>query len=300
MPWTYEDAVKHSKEANTEKKQKQWAAVANSVLERCVSNGGDQKTCEGKAISQASGVIKKLSDVSTNFYYLTDISDIKFLEEGDKKSAWIEIFREGVWTHPKHGVIEGTQKLFGDFINNWEQNVLGRQVAIDKNHNPDEGATGWIKDLKVFGDRLKAFVEFTPWGLDLIQNKGFRYFSPEYTSKYTSKDTNKEIKNVLIGGALTLRPFLTNLNPIVLSEDIKLDSYPADVQNMQTVQPIDNYDLICNFVDIIKELAISKYISIEDLKNFMLENMNKVDFTSLSDDFKTELLTVLEEYTEGD
>jgi hypothetical protein len=58
MPWAPKDAPRFTKAANTAKKRKQWAEVANSVLSRCLKAGGSQKECEGKAIQQASGVIK--------------------------------------------------------------------------------------------------------------------------------------------------------------------------------------------------------------------------------------------------
>jgi len=51
MPWTPKDAQRHTKKAKTPKKQRQWAHVADSVLER----GGS----EGSAIRQANGVIAR-------------------------------------------------------------------------------------------------------------------------------------------------------------------------------------------------------------------------------------------------
>lgn len=220
MPWIPDDSTKHSKKADTPNKQKRWASIANSVLESCLADGGDQKICEAKAITQASGVIAKLSESVDNYYYLTDISDIVLEEKEGKKTSWIEIFREGSWSHPKHGIILGTKKLFNDFIDNWKNNILGRDIAIDRTHNPEDGATGWVKDMKIVGDRLKALIEFTPWGIELIEQKGFKYFSPEYRDSYIDKESGKEYKNVLFGGGITNRPFLTNLAPIVLSEDM--------------------------------------------------------------------------------
>ncbi|MFZ3073214.1 MAG: phage protease, partial [Thermodesulfobacteriota bacterium] len=155
-----------------------------------------------------------------SYFYLTDISNIELEEKDGKKSSWIEIFRIGKWNHQKYGVIEGTKKLFNDFIENWKSNVLGRDIAIDRTHNPEDGATGWIKDMEIVGDRLKALIEWTPFGIELIEQKGFKYFSPEYRDSYTDKESGKEHKNVLFGGALTLRPYLTNLAPIILSEDM--------------------------------------------------------------------------------
>ena len=219
MPWTTEDVDKHMKGLST-KGKKIWVDVANSALKRCQEEGGED--CEGSAIRQANSVAKKqMEDDEKSYHYLTDISDIQLEEKEGKKSSWVEIFREGEWNHPKWGVIKGTKKLFNDFISNWKNNILGREIAIDRTHNPEEGATGWVKDMKIVKDRLLAMIEWTPWGIELIEQKGFKYFSPEYRDSYTDKENGKEYRNVLFGGGITNRPFLTNLAPIVLSEDIE-------------------------------------------------------------------------------
>ena len=221
MPWDISQVEKHYGGLD-DKHKRMWKDVANSALNSCLDKGGDAKECEVSAIKQASSVVKKSlsEDSSKSFYYLTDISDIELEEKDGKKSSWIEIFRIGKWNHQKYGIIEGTKKLFNDFIDNFKNNVLGRDIAIDRTHNPEDGATGWIKDMEIVGDRLKALIEWTPFGIELIEQKGFKYFSPEYRDSYTDKESGKEHKNVLFGGALTLRPFLTNLNPIILSEDM--------------------------------------------------------------------------------
>jgi hypothetical protein len=51
MPWASGDARRHSKRADTPKKQRQWADVADSALART----GD----EGRAIREANAVVKR-------------------------------------------------------------------------------------------------------------------------------------------------------------------------------------------------------------------------------------------------
>lgn len=51
MPWGYGDARRHTKKANTPKKQRQWANVADSALSRT----GD----EGRAIREANAVVAR-------------------------------------------------------------------------------------------------------------------------------------------------------------------------------------------------------------------------------------------------
>lgn len=51
MPWKPSDARRHDRKANTAKKRRQWAHVANSELRRT----GD----EGRAVRAANSVIKR-------------------------------------------------------------------------------------------------------------------------------------------------------------------------------------------------------------------------------------------------
>jgi hypothetical protein len=59
MPWTAADAKRHTHAADTPKKQRQWAHVANSARERCIANGGDPDDCDARAIKQANAVVSK-------------------------------------------------------------------------------------------------------------------------------------------------------------------------------------------------------------------------------------------------
>jgi len=289
MPWTNEDVEKHMKGLSA-KAKKIWVNVANSALITCQEKGGED--CEGSAIRQANSVAKKQMEdcLNNSYYYLTDISDIQLEVKDGKKTSWIEVFREGEWNHPKWGIIKGTKKLFNDFISNWKSNVLGREIALDKTHNPEEGATGWIKDMKIVGDRLKALVEWTPWGIELIEQKGFRYFSPEYRDSYTDKESGKEHKNVLFGGGITNRPFLTDLAPIVLSEDLESQCFKTvntDELKEELWKALEEYvdkdeDKIKNIMDVMKNHIqeavdeMKKKESADWIKSIIRSHMNSM------------------------
>ena len=58
MPWTTGDVDKHNK-GLSDKDKKQWVAVANSVLSKCVEDGGDEGECAASAIKQANGVVNE-------------------------------------------------------------------------------------------------------------------------------------------------------------------------------------------------------------------------------------------------
>ena len=70
MPWKASDAKRHNKDADTPKKQRQWAAVANSALQACLEDGGNEETCAASAIKQADSVVAKeveLGEVAIHF-----------------------------------------------------------------------------------------------------------------------------------------------------------------------------------------------------------------------------------------
>lgn len=54
MPWKIEDVEKHRK-GLTDKQKKQWIDTANSVRLKCINDGGDENTCDAKAIRIANG-----------------------------------------------------------------------------------------------------------------------------------------------------------------------------------------------------------------------------------------------------
>lgn len=62
MPWKAADAKKHTGKATTPAMQKQWAAVANAALAKCMEGGGEQAACEASSIKQANSVIAKAAE----------------------------------------------------------------------------------------------------------------------------------------------------------------------------------------------------------------------------------------------
>ena len=62
MPWKAADAKKHTGKATTPAMQKQWAAVANAALAKCLEGDGEQATCEASAIKMANSAIAKAAE----------------------------------------------------------------------------------------------------------------------------------------------------------------------------------------------------------------------------------------------
>jgi hypothetical protein len=56
MPWTTDDVERFHHGLSDEKK-KRWVAVANSILFKCLADGGSEESCAASAIRQANGVV---------------------------------------------------------------------------------------------------------------------------------------------------------------------------------------------------------------------------------------------------
>lgn len=69
MPWTVDDVDSHKKGLD-DKGKRQWVAVANSALKRCLDDGGDEKECAASAIRQANGVAGN-EEMQIHHYHLT-------------------------------------------------------------------------------------------------------------------------------------------------------------------------------------------------------------------------------------
>jgi len=62
MPWTATDALGHTKQADTPKKQRGWAKAANARLKACLADGGDQDECEASAVKVANAAVTKMEE----------------------------------------------------------------------------------------------------------------------------------------------------------------------------------------------------------------------------------------------
>ena len=110
-------------------------------------------------------------------------------------------------------------------VDNWRNNVRGVDVAIDQVHDPDRGAAGWVRDLKIGPSTtnpgrqaLFAKVEWTPLGQELVGGGIFRYMSAEF-GHHKDAETGAEYPDVLYASTLTNRPFVKGLAPVTLESE---------------------------------------------------------------------------------
>jgi len=147
----------------------------------------------------------------------------------------IEVLTEGLWEHELYGEIEITPEDINLFIENFNNKARKIDIAVDQEHMPEKGAVGWFKELKkVISNgvtRLKATIEWTPVGVDMLKQSIYKYFSPEFDFEYEDPETHETVRNVLLGGALTNRPYFKSLAPVQLSENIFINESSINLQN---------------------------------------------------------------------
>ena len=151
-------------------------------------------------------------------------SEVKGWIFSEKDNTTIQIFQTGLWKHPAYGKIKIGLKELDDFVSNFTSGIR-RKIPITAGHAVDNDveppAIGWFKEIINKGQQgLWATVEWTKEGKRLLEEKAYRYFSPEFYSIYEDPETHKIYKNVLVGGALTNHPYFKGLKAIVLSESI--------------------------------------------------------------------------------
>jgi len=152
--------------------------------------------------------------------YLVDLSSIKLDEAtGQPTSSWIHGLPLGEYAHPVFGKIQVTVDRAKRFADNVKAKIRGIDPSINYNHNNQDVASGWVKDAESRADGLWLFVEWTAAAVEKIKNKEYRYFSAEYQDSWENPATKTKHQDVLVGGALTNRPFMKNLLPINLSEN---------------------------------------------------------------------------------
>jgi Mu-like prophage I protein len=145
--------------------------------------------------------------------------DLHKFQLGETRQKWIQGFPQTTVEHPIWGTLEFNEKFFQEIEENFRNDVRGIVPDIDYNHKShDAKAAGWVRDVENRGpDGLWLLVEWTDPAYDAILNDEYRYFSPEF-GPYKDEKTGREYTNVLLGGGITNRPFLKELQPINLSE----------------------------------------------------------------------------------
>ncbi|MGZ3601977.1 MAG: phage protease, partial [Ktedonobacterales bacterium] len=141
--------------------------------------------------------------------------------------SWIMLMPEGTFRHPEYGRLAFTRRKLLEFKRHFDAKVRKIDIALDRDHDA-KAATGWLEQVEyraALGETpagLWGRIRWTSLGVRLLKEQIYRYFSPEFGS-YPDEESGRTWENVLIGGALTNRPFLKVMPAVALRERQKVE-----------------------------------------------------------------------------
>lgn len=124
--------------------------------------------------------------------------------------AWLPILPiPGTYKHSVYGEIKITRARNERFVSNFNSHVYQEKVPIDGEHlTKESGALGWITELRLNEDgSVDGNVEWNERGQTMLAEDRFAYVSPEWYDQWPDPVDGTVYKDVLIGAALTTRPF---------------------------------------------------------------------------------------------
>ncbi len=137
----------------------------------------------------------------------------------------IHVVPIGEWDHPVYGLMKIDADDVQEFVRNFNDGIR-RDIPITAGH--DNGMSGgelpavaWFTSMTAESDGLWGDVNWNDEGKELLVSGAFKYFSPEFYEVYEDPQTHEIRKNVLVGGALTNKPYFKELTQVYsFSEDI--------------------------------------------------------------------------------
>lgn len=159
----------------------------------------------------------------------------------------VQVMRIGDWSKDKWKGREITPSDLRDFVNNFRNSVLGQEILtglpIDAEHNwssSEEGACGWIRGLEIEEDsKLFMNVEWTDRGIALLRNKRFKHLSAMFADKYKDPETGEEYSNVLFGAALTVLPYISKMEPVMLNKENVMEKKTVNTEMTELSKPTE-------------------------------------------------------------
>lgn len=156
-----------------------------------------------------------------DFIYAIELSE----ETGtfENNVSEVDILTTGTFKTRSKGEFEITASDLDAVVSEFQTSNAAGKRQIDIDHaaklKGDSKAAGWIIGLRRVGNKVRAAVEWTPVGQQLIKDKIYKFMSSEYLTKLEDKSTGEysDIRRIA-AATLTNRPFLENMDPVTLSE----------------------------------------------------------------------------------
>ncbi len=149
--------------------------------------------------------------------YLVEAASGLTFSESTGSQTWVHALPIGAFKHPVFGTIDITAERAQRFAESVKAKVRGIDPSINYEHDDSKDAAGWVKDAEARSDGVWLLADWVADAATAIKDKKWRYFSAEFADEWVDQQGKKHT-DVIMGGALSNRPFVKSLAPINLSE----------------------------------------------------------------------------------
>jgi phage I-like protein len=145
------------------------------------------------------------------------LNEVAGVDGGKSVPEWVQILRTGQFYDPRYGDFPITSQMLASMKKNFDDKVLGVDIAADYAHESDKQAAGWFRglELRENGTELWAQMEWTVTGRRVLSEKEFRYLSADFSPDYQNNETKKTFGPTLRGAGLTNRPVIKDMAPVI-------------------------------------------------------------------------------------
>lgn len=183
----------------------------------------------------------------------------------------------GTWNTEFYGPMQVTADQATQIIANFKAGVR-KAVPIDVDHDGGKAA-GWINKLELGEEGIMAEVEWTPLGEELLGNKIYKLFSPEWSFDYVDPEYGSRHGAVLVAGSLTNRPLFKELPFLVASDGSAKEV--KDLTNNNSVVILLSKENNMNVADILAKAKADRTAEeVEFLKTAELSDEQKTQLAS--------------------
>lgn len=173
--------------------------------------------CEGrKGVFEPKITLEPKLKEARKFAFAWPLGDIRLTKE---HLINIQLLKTGTWAHKDapNGKLTITRDLLGEFVENFEDSVVG-EVPIDIGHHPKEGhAVGWLKKLWQKFNELWCTIDITDEkAQENLKNGSLKYISAQIFTNWPDPSSGK-LYNIIRSAGLTNYPLIKNLHPAVVN-----------------------------------------------------------------------------------
>ena len=172
------------------------------------------------AINKAINSAKRMSEEAR---ILSEI----VITKDELEDTEFEVLREGEYFDSRYNKFKITKEKLKKLKQNFDNDVLEIDIALDLNHDENNKAYAWIRELSIHETEngkqaiFAKFRDFTDEGKQFFLQKMYKYFSVEFAS-FTKvvNGKKKTFFDVLRGIAICNRPVIKGMKPTFFAENI--------------------------------------------------------------------------------